>query len=105
MIIVRNKIYDIHTHTIEHLLKAVHRDDVVLVDWCQCDQSTDELIQAYLPVVEALHQLGCQVKVRMPLVKGVQFSQHQPPIVFCGHKYNPFRFDQVDYCFKETTDA
>lgn len=69
----------------------------IIVDWRETSLSPTQLIDQYLPVVERCHTLGYKVKVIMSIVKGVQFSQNPQPIVFCGHTYNPFKFDEVEY--------
>jgi len=105
MIILENKAYDIRSHQLSEQLHACDANTWITVDWRHTSMSPDQLLEAYLPFVEACHAQCLKVKLILTVAKGVQFSQNLQPIVFCGHTYNPFRFDEVLYREKEINDA
>lgn len=69
---------------------------IEVFDWSE-ERDPALLLERDLTRVQAAKARGETVAVRMSVALGVRFSQHHPPVVFCGHTNNPFAFDRVEF--------
>jgi hypothetical protein len=97
MISIQGQTYEINSVQLNDKLNQLTKDTWVMVDWTDEKTSIQEIIQNYLEFVKKCHKRGFKVQVKMRIATAVLFSQAQEPIVFCGHTFNPFRFDHVVY--------
>ena len=74
----------------------MQKHPLVLFDWSD-ERDPALLLERDLSRVQAAKARGEVVSVRMSVALGVRFSQHHPPVVFCGHTNNPFAFDRVEF--------
>ena len=105
MVTIQNHSYHVSDRQLRNTLDQLNTDTWIMVDWTHESGSVQELIDQYLEFVEQCHRLGFKVQVHMRIVTALMFAQASEPIVFCGHTYNPFRFDRVVYAMEKNDES